>query len=407
MCSTVAEAGILHADADAFFVSVEQRDDPRLRGKPVAVGGGVVMAASYEARAHGVHGAMGGARAKRLCPELVFVKPHFQAYVEASRELFDVFEATAPTVEGLGLEEAFLDVRGMRHIAGTPEQIAARLRRQTRERIGLPLSVGIAPTKFLAKMASRQAKPDGLLAVPEGGELEFLYPLRVESLWGVGPATAEKLHARGLQTVGELARLRRDELVAIVGRAAGSKLYALARNDDPRRVRSGTGRRSVGSQSALGPRRRSRQELDAILAGIADRVTRRMRAGGRAGRTVVLRLRFGDYSKATRSHTLPQPTAETRAVLGVARGLLEAAWPLIRRRGLTLLGLAVANLSAPRVGVQLTLPLERRPMAHLDLALDELRERFGPTAVVRGGSRLGRDPGLSAWLMPGVGRDRR
>ena len=249
----------------------------------------------------------------------------------------------------------------MGHIAGTPEQIAGRLRRQARERVGLPLSVGIAPTKFLAKMASRDAKPDGLLAVPEGRELEFLHPLRVETLWGVGPATAEKLHARGLETVGQLATLRRDELVAIVGRAAGFKLYALARNDDPRRVRSGTGRRSVGSQSALGRAGARARSSTRSSPAIADRVTRRMRAGGRAGRTVVLRLRFGDYSKATRSHTLPQPTAETRAVLGVARGLLDASWPLIRRRGLTLLGLAVANLSAPRVGVQLTLPLERRP----------------------------------------------
>lgn len=394
------EAGILHADADAFFASVEQRDDPRLRGRPVAVGGGVVTAASYEARAMGVRSAMGGAHARRLCPEVIFVEPRWSAYVEASRALFSVFEEVAPVVEGLSLEEAFLDVRGLDHIAGSPLEIARRLKRDVLERVGLPITVGIARTKFVAKMASRHAKPDGLLTVPAGRELDFLHPLRVEELWGVGPATAAKLHAHGLETVGAIARLAEHELVGIVGRAAGRKLHALAHHRDPRRVSSRRARRSFGSQSALGRRRRSREELDATILALSDRVTRRMRAAGRAGHTVVLRLRFGDYGRATRSHTLPEPTAETQTVRSVAGVLLTGAMPLIARRGLTLLGIAVANLSAAKVGIQLPLPLDRRPSAELDAALDELRERFGPTAVTRG-SLLGRDPGLSAWLLPG------
>jgi len=393
------DAGILHADADAFFASVEQRDDPGLRGKPVAVGGGVVTAASYEAKARGVRSAMGGAEARRICPELIFVEPRWSAYVEASRELFSVFEATAPVVEGLSLEEAFLDVRGLEHVSGSPLGIALRLKRDVLERVGLPITVGIARTKFVAKMASRLAKPDGLLAVPPGTELDFLHPLEVEELWGVGPATAAKLHAHGLDTVGAIARRGERELVAILGRAAGRKLHALAHNRDPRRVSSVRSRSSFGSQSALGRRHRSRAELEAVILGLADRVTRRMRAGGRAGRTVVLRLRFGDYARATRSRTLRQPTAETETVRSVALALLDGAMPAIARRGVTLLGIAVSNLTAARVGVQLALPLERRPSVRLDAALDELRERFGPTAVTRA-SLLGRDPGLAAWLLP-------
>ena len=393
------DAGILHADADAFFASVEQRDDPGLRGKPVAVGGGVVTAASYEAKARGVRSAMGGAEARRICPELIFVEPRWSAYVEASRELFSVFEATAPVVEGLSLEEAFLDVRGLEHVSGSPLGIALRLKRDVLERVGLPITVGIARTKFVAKMASRLAKPDGLLAVPPGTELDFLHPLEVEELWGVGPATAAKLHAHGLDTVGAIARRGERELVAILGRAAGRKLHALAHNRDPRRVSSVRSRSSFGSQSALGRRHRSRAELEAVILGLADRVTRRMRAGGRAGRTVVLRLRFGDYARATRSRTLRQPTAETETVRSVALALLDGAMPAIARRGVTLLGIAVSSLTAARVGVQLALPLERRPSVRLDAALDELRERFGPTAVTRA-SLLGRDPGLAAWLLP-------
>ncbi len=332
------EATILHADADAFFASVEQRDDPRLRGRPIAVGQGVVMAASYEARAHGVRGGMGGSRAVRLCPELQFVPPRFSAYTEASRALFDVFRETAPAVEGLSLEEAFMDVAGLRRISGSPEEIARRLRREARERVGLPVTVGVARTKVLAKMASRAAKPDGLLVVEPDREAEFLHPLPIETLWGVGPATAEKLHSRGIQTVGQVATLPEAAVVEMLGRAAGQHLHAVANNRDRRRVRTGPGRRSFGSQSAFGLRRRSPDELDAILIALVDRVTGRMRKADRAGRTVVLRFRFGDYTRATRSRTLAHATSASGPVLAAARGLLATAMPMLRRRGVTMVG---------------------------------------------------------------------
>src|SRR5690242_21471492 len=225
---------VLHADADAFFASVEQRDDPRLRGRPVIVGGGVVLAASYEAKAYGIRTAMGGRQARRLCPDAIVVPPRHSAYTEASRAMFAVFEDTSPVVEGLSIDEAFLDVRGMERIAGTPAQIAVRLRAAVRERVGLPVTVGVARTKFLAKVASGVAKPDGLLVVPPERELEFLHPLPVERIWGVGPATAAKLRSRGVTTVGRLARVPPAALEAMLGRAAGRHLHALAWNRDPR-----------------------------------------------------------------------------------------------------------------------------------------------------------------------------
>src|SRR5947208_4708044 len=229
-------AGILHADLDAFYASVEQRDDPRLLGRPVIIGAGVVLAASYEAKARGVRTAMGGARARRLCPDAVVVTPRMSAYSDASKAVFEVFNQTAPRVEGLSIDEAFLDVRGMRRIAGAPEDIAARLRREVRERVGLPITVGVARTKFLAKVASGVAKPDGLLVVPPEGELAFLHPLPVERLWGVGPVTARRLHAVGITTVGQVAELDEGVLVSLLGGAVGRQLYALAHNRDPRQV---------------------------------------------------------------------------------------------------------------------------------------------------------------------------
>ena len=394
------EATILHADADAFFASVEQRDDPRLRGRPVIVGGGVVMTASYEARAYGVRGAMGGAQARRLCPQAVVVSPRWPAYVEASRALFEVFERTAPLVEGLSMEEAFLDVSGLRRISGSPTAIAARLRRQVRERVGLAVTVGVARTKFLAKVASGVAKPDGLLVVPPDGELSFLHPLRVERVWGVGPVSAKKLHERGITTVGQLAELSEEALVSILGRASGRHVHALAHLRDPRQVRAGRRRGSFGSQCALGRTPRSPGAIDAVLIGLVERVTRRMRASGRAGRTVVLRLRFADYSRATRSLTLSQATAATATVLAAARALLAAARPIIESRGLTLVGVAVSNLDRRTAGVQLSLPLDRSSTGDLDGALDELRNRFGSGAVTRA-ALLDRGSELSAWLLPG------
>jgi DNA polymerase IV len=377
-------ASILHADADAFFASVEQRDDRSLRGRPTIVGVGVVMAASYEARAYGIHGGMGGGRARRLCPHAAVVPPRFTAYVEASRALFDLFEETAPLVEGMSLEEAFLDVRGLERISGTPRQIAERLRRQARERVGLALTVGVARTKVLAKMASRAAKPDGLLVIDPEREAEFLEPLPVEALWGVGTVTAEKLHAHGIHTIGQLGRRDVAELTLFLGAHAARHLHAIAHNRDPRRVRRGRRRRSIGTQSAFAGGGKSGNQLDALLVTLVDRVTRRARAANRAGRTVTLRLRFADFSRATRSRTLPHPTAGTGAILALARTLLAAARPLIERRGITLLGITVANLSDE---AQLELPLEPRVDPALDLAIDEIRERFGTEAIRRGSTR--------------------
>jgi DNA polymerase-4 len=377
-------ASILHADADAFFASVEQRDDPRLRGRPTVVGGGVVMAASYEARAYGIHGAMGGRRARQLCPHLIAVPPRFEAYTEASRALFALFEETAPLVEGLSLEEAFLDVRGLEKISGTPRQIAERLRRRARERIGLAVTVGVARTKVLAKMASRAAKPDGLLVIDPERESEFLKPLPVEALWGVGDATAEKLRAHGITTIGELGRRDPAELAMFLGNHAARHLHAVAHNRDPRRVRGGRSRRSIGTQSAFAGGGRSRSDLDALLISLVDRVTRRARSSNWAGRTVTLRFRFGDFSRATRSRTLSHPTAGTGTILAAARSLLGAARPMIERRGITLLGITVANLTRE---AQLELPLDPRIDPALDHALDEIRRRFGNDAIRRGSTR--------------------
>jgi DNA polymerase IV len=375
---------ILHADADAFFASVEQRDDPSLRGRPTIVGAGVVMAASYEARAYGIHGGMGGRQARWLCPHAAVVSPRFDAYTEASRKLFDLFEETAPFVEGMSLEEAFLDVRGLERISGTPRQIAQRLRRQAREHVGLAVTVGVARTKVLAKMASNAAKPDGLLVVEPEREQEFLGPLPVEALWGVGEVTAEKLRAHGITTIGQLGRRDETELAMFLGSHAARHLHAIAHNRDPRRVRRGKRRRSIGTQSAFAGGGRSRSELDALLVTLVDRVTRRARAANRAGRTVTLRFRFADFSRATRSRTLPHPTAGTGTILAAARALLAANRPLLEQRGVTLLGITVANLSDE---AQLELPLDPRVDPALDLAIDEIRKRFGTEAIRRGSTR--------------------
>lgn len=394
----MSEATILHADADSFFASVEQRDDARLRGRPVIVGGGVVLAASYEAKAYGVRTAMGGREARRLCPQAIVVRPRMAAYAEASRAMFRVFEDASPLVEGLSIDEAFLDVRGMRRLAGTPVEIAVRLRRDLREQVGLPVTVGVATTKFLAKVASAVAKPDGLLVVPPGGELEFLHPLPVERLWGVGPKTSARLRERGIHTVGQVSRLSEDTLVSLLGRASGRHLHALARGEDRRRVRVGRRRGSIGSQCALGRRRRTPGEVDAILVGLVDRVTGRLRRAGRAGRTVVLRLRFDDFGRATRSHTLPRPTAETEVVLRVARDLLASSAPLVAERGLTLIGVAVARLENARA-LQLVLPFDAAGGAAVDAAVDEIRDRYGPAAITRA-VLLGRSTGLVMPLLP-------
>jgi DNA polymerase-4 len=394
-----AEPTILHADLDAFFASVEQRDDPRLRGRPVIVGGGVVLAASYEAKAYGVRTAMGGRQARRLCPQLVVVKPRMEAYSEASKAVFEVFQDTTPLVEGLSIDEAFLDVRGMRRIAGTSAEIAARLRRRVRRRVGLPITVGVARTKHLAKVASAVAKPDGLRVVPAEEELAFLHSLQVERLWGVGPVTARKLHGAGLATVAEIAALPEAALASLLGQAAGRHLHALAHNRDPRRVRTGRRRRSMGTQRALGRRTsKSAHDLDAVVVALADRLGGRLRAAHRLCRTVMLRLRFDDFSRATRSHTLCEATAHTQIILATARELLAGAMPLIRRQGVTLVGLTLANLEHEGA-VQLALPVEGQRARALDATIDDVRDRFGSTAITRA-VLLDRDPGVTMPLLP-------
>ena len=394
----VVEPTILHADLDSFYASVEQRDDPTLQGRPVIVGAGVVLAASYEAKAYGVRTAMGGRQARRLCPKAIVVSPRMTAYSEASKAVFEVFDDTSPLVEGLSIDEAFIDVGGLRRVRGPAVDIAVRLRREVKERVGLPITVGVARTKFLAKVASRAAKPDGLLVVPPDEEIDFLHPLPVERLWGVGEATARKLHDRGITTVAEVAEVAETTLVSILGRASGRHLHALANLRDPRPVEVGRRRRSIGSQHAIGWARHSPEKVDANLVGLVDRVTRRMRAAGRVGRTVTLRLRFEDFSRATRSHTLAQATADTRTVLTAARTLLHEAKPLIAGNGLTLVGVTMSNLDDDRA-VQLALPYGSRDRMALDAALDDVRERFGSTAVTRA-VLLGRDTGLVVPMLP-------
>ncbi|MGB6512652.1 MAG: DNA polymerase IV [Mycobacterium sp.] len=409
-------ASILHADLDSFYASVEQRDDPALRGRPVIVGGGVVLAASYEAKAYGVRTAMGGAQARRLCPHAAVVPPRMAAYTRASDAVFEVFRDTSPLVEAISVDEAFLDVGGLRRVSGTPVQIAARLRSEVRDRVGLPITVGIARTKFLAKVASQEAKPDGLLLVPPGRELAFLHPLPVRRLWGVGAITAEKLHAHGIETVADVAELSESMLASLVGGTMGGRLYALSRNVDPRRVSTGVRRSSVGAQRALGRagNTMSPAEIDAVVIGLIDRIATRMRAAGRTGRTVTLRLRFNDFGRATRSRTLPWATSSTQTILATARRLVAAAAPLIAERGLTLVGFAVSEID--RSGAeQLMLPFtaQTEPAA-VDAAVDRVRRRYGKSALTRGVSpasgwgylplgacpQVGRDPGLEMPHLP-------
>jgi DNA polymerase IV len=391
------EAAILHADLDAFYASVEQRDDPRLRGRPVIVGAGVVLAASYEAKASGVRTAMGGARARQLCPEAVVVSPRMSAYSEASKAVYEIFGDTSPQVEGLSIDEAFLDVRGMRRISGSPQGVAAGLRRKVLERVGLPITVGVARTKFLAKVASAVAKPDGLLVVPPDRELAFLHPLPVERLWGVGAVTSRKLRNLGITTVGQVARLSEAGLITLLGRSSGRHLHALAHNRDPRAVQVGRRRRSMGSQRALGRRApRSWEGLDAVLVAIVDRLGGRLRAAQRVCRTVTLRLRFDDFTRATRSHTLAEATAQTHTILATARGLLAGAMPMIARQGITLIGIALGNLQDD-CAIQLALCFD--PASALDAALDDVRDRFGSAAITRA-VLVGRDSGVSVPLLP-------
>ncbi len=378
-----AEATVMHADLDAFYASVEQRDDLSLRGKPVIVGMGVVLAASYEARSHGVRTAMNAREASRLCPSAIVVEPRMSAYSQASKDVFTIFGDTTPSVEGLSIDEAFLEVGGLRRSVGSPREIAATLRARVRAEVGLTLSIGIATTKFLAKVASAVGKPDGLLEVPAGTEMDFLHPLPVRRLWGVGKVTEERLHARGVRTIGELAAVDVPTLKSWLGTASGHHMHALAHNLDPRPVVTGERRSSVGAQRALGNRGRSQAEAEVILLELVDRVTRRLRRGNRLCRTVMIRWRGHNMSTHTMSSSLENPTDSTAHLLAEAKLLLERSWPEIHRLGLGLLGFTAANLSEA-AAVQMALDFTGRNINEVDTTIDAVRDRFGNSALKRG-----------------------
>jgi len=390
---------ILHADLDAFYASVEQRDNPELRGKAVAVGMGIVLAASYEARRYGVKTPLNERIARSRCPHLIVVPPRMEAYAEASRAVFDIFEDTCPVVEPMSIDEAFIDVTGLRRLVGPAELIAAELQRRVQEEAGLPLSIGVASTKFLAKVASAVGKPNGLLVVEPGHELEFLHPLPVGALWGVGPKTAERLKQRGVCTVADVAGLDLESLIAMIGKGAGNHLHALANNRDPRHVEVGRRNRSIGSQRSMPRGGIDRNKAEEILLAVCDGVSNRLRSSRQRGRTVTLRLRYGDFTSATRSHTLPDPTDSTKLIHTVAHQLLDTAWPLLEEKGCTKVGIAVSNL-CPDDAVQLSLPFGRSPVRgggvgdgsvsaaererpELDQAIDQARRRFGFHSVGR------------------------
>jgi len=386
-------ATILHADLDAFYASVEQLLDPSLRGKPIAVGGGVVLAASYEAKAYGVSGGMGGRRARDLCPHLRFVGGHFSEYQRLGDQVIDIMRDFTPLVERISIDEAFLDVAGTVHLLGSPRRIATEIRRRVREEAGLPVSVGAARTKHLAKIASQVAKPDGLLLVEPERELEFLHPLPVELMWGVGPVTKARLAEQGITTIGELAATPGRSLERLLGRAVGTKLGSLAWNHDPRAIETTHRAGSVGAQSALGRKEASTPLIRMTLRHLADRVATRLRAKERAGKTVTVRVRFAEMQSITRSVTLPAAISSTPILAEVAQSLVTTALA-DHPDGtiITLLAISVSQL-VYEPALQLELPIElgddeQRPGTEagaarwtLDRSVDAVRNRFGRKAV--------------------------
>ena len=386
-------ATILHADLDAFYASVEQLLDPSLRGKPIAVGGGVVLAASYEARAFGVRGGMSGWRARRLCPQLRFVDGHFEAYQRLGDAALKIVGDYTPLVERLSIDEAFADVAGCERLFGSPVEIAKTIRRRVRRELGLPISVGVARTKHLAKIASQVAKPDGLVVVDPASELAFLHDLPVELMWGVGPVAKARLAAAGVCRIGQLAAMPDQRLGALLGRALGAKLAALAWNRDARAIRTEQQAQSAGAQSALGKRAAQPTVFTPVLWHLADRIGTRLRAKARPGRTVSVRVRFANLRSVTHSVTLPQPVAQTAMLAEIAEDLVRAVLAKHpRERTISLLAISVSNLER-RPTIQLELPLgladeAQRPgsrkgaaRAQADRAIDAVRDRFGWEAV--------------------------
>lgn len=386
-------ATILHADLDAFYASVEQLLDPSLRGLPVAVGGGVVLAASYEAKAFGVRGGMPGRRARELCPQLVFVDGHFKDYQRLGDRAIRVLGDFTPLVERISIDEAFADVAGCTHLFGPPAEIAAAIRRRVRTELGLPISIGVARTKHLAKIASQVAKPDGLVVVDPAGELAFLHDLPVELMWGVGPVTRTRLAEAGVNTIGDLARTPGWSLETLLGQAAGEKLAALAWNRDPRAIATHRRSHSAGAQSALGRKPAAEHVIRPTLLHLADRVASRLRAKDRPGRTVTVRVRFADLRAVTRSVTLDAPIAATGILAEIAEELVRSALAdHPQEKTISLLAISVSHLEEhPPIQMELSLGLadeKRRPGAGrgmarwtADRAVDAIRERFGWEAV--------------------------
>lgn len=396
-----AMATILHADLDAFYASVEQLLDPSLRGKPIAVGGGVVLAASYEAKAFGVRGGMPGRRARQLCPQLRFVGGHFKEYQRLGDAAIGVLGDFTPLIERISIDEAFAEVAGSIHLFGAPAEMARAVRARVRAEVGLPISVGVARTKHLAKIASQVAKPDGLVVVNPAEELDFLHDLPVELMWGVGPVTRARLAEVGVSTIGDLAETPGRSLERLLGRAAGGKLGALAWNRDPRQIQTHHRARSVGAQSALGRKPATEEVIGPSLRHLADRVASRLRAKSRAGRTVTVRVRFADLRSVTRSVTLPAAISATAILAEVAEDLVQTALAdHPDEEFLSLLAISVSHLENDAV-LQLELPFEleneeRRPGTEkgaarwvLDRAVDAVRDRFGREAVGYGSVALG------------------
>lgn len=386
-------ATILHADLDAFYASVEQLLNPSLRGRPIAVGGGVVLAASYEARAFGVRGGMPGRQARELCPRLQFVPGHFGEYQRLADRVVDVFADFTPAIERISIDEAFLEVAGATRLFGPPVEIAGEIRRRVRDEIGLAVSVGIAGTKHLAKIASQVAKPDGLVVVEPHRELEFLHPLPVELVWGVGPVTRTRLSELGIFTIGDLASAPGRWLERRLGHAAGSRLGSLALNHDPRRVQHPGRAGSVGAQSALGRKPASGDLVSRVIRHLADRVGGRLRRYNRAARTVTARVRFANLRAVTRSITLPAPISATPTIANVAVELVHGALAdHPDERDISLLAVSLSHLTYESA-LQLELPLAlgneaRRPGTEagaalwaLDRAVDAVRTRYGRHAV--------------------------
>jgi DNA polymerase-4 len=395
-----AEATILHADLDAFYASVEQLLDPSLRGRPIAVGGGVVLAASYEAKRFGVQGGMAGWTAKRLCPDLTFVGGHFREYQRLGDEVMAILGDFTPWVQRISIDEAFLDVTGSVHLFGPAAAIGGQIRERVRREVGLPISVGAARTKHLAKIASQVAKPDGLVVVAPEREREFLDPLPVGLVWGIGPVTRQRLAERGIRTIGELAAYPDESLRSLVGRALGTKLASLAANDDQRRVRPIRRASSVGAQSAFGRREPTPELVRSVLGHLCDRVAGRLRRSQRAGRTVTVRVRFAGLRSVTRSATLATPVATTLTLTEVAERLVQRALADHQdQHEVSLLAVSVSNLVG-QAALQLELPVladdAERPGSRVgasrwavDQSVDAVRQRFGRSAVGYAGVTLG------------------